>query len=872
MVSACLTDFPQFAFMAGRSTHHALYRVLQHCRAGRHLVAQQRLRLIDKFRGAHAAQCQGALQISLDYSKAFDSMDRKYIKPALLRCGVPLSDVHTIEQWHMNVHYYVHGATGAEAKIGTNQGIRQGCAIAPTLWAAYTLLVMDAVRQKFGEEWLAQHLTLFADDTHCGWLFYSETELHQVFREVAELLDLLTQMGLKINDSKSASLFIIGGTHANRLRKQLIPGSDNPMLTFNSGSSVWRLPLVRKHVYLGVCIGYHNFEDDTLAHRIKQASGNFARLRTILLSKRYLSMAWRVRLWRAVIFSSLERGIYCAGLTKRGVSKLRIFALRQIRAIASSPVCITRETHQQVLSKLNLDDPFYYIIKAAAKAHRLAVSCHTATCPEAAHAVLHDLRAVLLPPLDAGSSLGQITCQQCGRTFGSTGALSSHMRRAHSRPGPYSATAEDKQVSRALHSQDGLPICKHCKRHFSKWQQFLQHISRGLCPVLLERAMSGMSSLSTPLESRTPNIVLDPMAADVLLRVVTGGPRILLRLPSDRKRLSHHCAFCSQWVVTPRILKAHIRRSHDSLWLRHHDAASLYCRQHSGLLGAQDSCRLCGVQLKNLQQHALGCPVLVQAGIAFSSRRELWPHGQWGSVGTLQTILRWQRSPGPRTVRQLGPLAPAVIQAHGEDGWGYISDDLAQQLTTSCVLCGAALKGNPNTKRHYKSAHLAHWQSLSSTVARSCASGAACKPCCYCKRPFSSSKAVHLQTCSVLFQWRFLWHLLAQDPHGYGNTGAANGSPLRGRAAAPVSAAEPARGVELGFHCGDPPGGGCGDVIRGTTPKPSGLARTRRWAAEGRATGARTSTLRRNRLTAAVGGRTRANATTIGTSKRSSIP
>ena len=199
--------------------------------------------LIDKFRGASAAQCQGALQIFLDYSKAFDSMDRKYIKPALLRCGVPLSDVQTVEQWRMNVKYHVHGATGAEATIDTSQGIRQGAPLRPpTLWAAYTLLVMDAVRQKFGADWLDQHLTLFADDTHCGWLIYRETELHQAFREVAELLDLLTQMGLKINDSKPVSLLTIGRTHAAKLRKKLIPSSGDPVLHFQSGQSSWRLP------------------------------------------------------------------------------------------------------------------------------------------------------------------------------------------------------------------------------------------------------------------------------------------------------------------------------------------------------------------------------------------------------------------------------------------------------------------------------------------------------------------------------------------------------------------------------------------------------------------------------------------------------
>ena len=478
--------------------------------------------------------------------------------------------------------------------------------------------------------------------------------------------------------------------------------------------------------------------------------------------------------------------------------------MRQIRAIASSPVYITRETHQQVLQNLRLDDPFHYIVKAADKAYaRLTTACCSPSIPEfmisiqdSARDVLHELRSVLLPSLDVGVSMGHVTCQQCGRTRGSMGALTSHMRRYHDKPGSFCTTAEDKQVSRALHSQDGLPICKHCHRHFSRWQQFLQHISRGLCPVLLEKSMPDVGLLSAQPTAHLQALSLDPKTSDALLRTVSGGPRALLQ------QLSRHCAFCSQWVASPKVLKAHIRRSHTDFWSRHHDAASIYCKQHSSVLGNLGSCRLCDAQVKNLQLHAPGCLILYQAGLAFSARRELWPTSQWGPTGLLQTTLRWQRGPGPQSSCQLTTLAREVLQALNTDGWGSISDELAQRLTTSCVICGAVLKGNSNTKRHYKSAHLVLWQSLSSMVAQSCTLGRASKPCHYCKRQSSSSKAVHLQTCSVLFQLRFISHLLDQGLHGYGDARATNGSTLRGHAAPPLHATVAARGSEPGVNSG----------------------------------------------------------------------
>ena len=249
-VEAALRPYPQFAFMPGRSTHHALFRVLRHCREGRSLVSSQRLTLIDKFRGALPAKCRGAIQISLDYAKAFDSMDRGYIRPALLRCGVPEADIAVVEQWHASVHCHVSDSEGHTAVIPTEQGIRQGCPIAPTLWAAYTLLIMDAVRAKFGDKWLQEHLTLFVDDTRCGWLFRDECELSLALAEAAQLLSLLVSMGLRINASKSAALVNLGGTR---------------------------------------------------------------------------------ELWRSTVLTSLEYGITCAGLTKRGLHHFRACIMKQLR-------------------------------------------------------------------------------------------------------------------------------------------------------------------------------------------------------------------------------------------------------------------------------------------------------------------------------------------------------------------------------------------------------------------------------------------------------------------------------------------------------------------------------------------------------------
>ena len=221
-------------------------------------------------------------------------------------------------------------------------------------------------------------------------------------------------------------------------------------------------------------------------------------------------------------------------------------------------------------------------------------------------------------------------------------ALTSHMIRVHDHATSFSTTGEDEQ------EQGGLPLCIHV-----------------LSPV-------------DPAAHVKHCFTLDPVVADDILPVVTGGPRLLLRLPPLAHRLVQNCAFCSHWVASPRILKAHVRRSHPDLWQRAHAGTLLYCKQHSHLLGASHKCRLCGSQVQNLQMHATGCSVLFQVGAAAAIKRELWPSMDLGPVVP----------PGGAVVQTPSALAGALLEVLDPEEWGDIPEELATQLVETCALCG----------------------------------------------------------------------------------------------------------------------------------------------------------------------------------------
>ena len=141
-VTACLHEYPQFAFMAGRSTQHALSGAT--ALPGRTNFSSKSTSYTEPAPTVAREPFRfhwTTLKPSTLWTGAISSL-------LLLAAGFPLDEIHRIEQWHAQVTYHVQSNTGGSATIPTNQGIRQGCPIAPTLWAAYTLLLMDAVREK----------------------------------------------------------------------------------------------------------------------------------------------------------------------------------------------------------------------------------------------------------------------------------------------------------------------------------------------------------------------------------------------------------------------------------------------------------------------------------------------------------------------------------------------------------------------------------------------------------------------------------------------------------------------------------------------------------------------------------------------------
>ena len=167
--------------------------------------------------------------------------------------------------------------------------------------------------------------------------------------------------------------------------------------------------------------------------------------------------------------------------------------------------------------------------------------------------------------------------------------------------------------------------------------------------------------------------------ADSLLDVVRGGPRTLQE--GLRSRLIHHCALCSQWIVSPKLVKAHIRRSHSQLWDVANPSALLYCKQHSSALGSSTTCKLCGAQVAAQQQQGAVEPPSQAATPGQSSG-----HDASMTDATEGTPQKWAKT------KEKGGAGKGNrdYQSGRNQWWQSSKNDMQQKDMEEIVLTGAA--------------------------------------------------------------------------------------------------------------------------------------------------------------------------------------
>ncbi|CAE7862461.1 unnamed protein product, partial [Symbiodinium necroappetens] len=259
------------------------------------------------------------LQVSIDFTQAFDRVDRGLLNSALLMMKVPEELRSLIMQWVETTTFHVV-QDDEDEMFAASRGIRQGCWLSPTLWVCVSVFLLHTIEQELGERWCNDHLVGFADDTHLRWDIFTAPQLHQALDQAHRVLHILEQARLKLSRDKTVCLLRLEGGQAAHIKRKITEKTKDG-----------------RYLKLGACITYGDFEHKNVKHRVHAGKVAFQRVRKFLMAEKAASLQKRLRLWKAIVIPTVMYSITASGLLPKGFDLLRIMLTRPARAIARSP-------------------------------------------------------------------------------------------------------------------------------------------------------------------------------------------------------------------------------------------------------------------------------------------------------------------------------------------------------------------------------------------------------------------------------------------------------------------------------------------------------------------------------------------------------
>ena len=614
VLQQALHRFPQFAYIAGRNTEGAIARVTEHCCNIRDDLRQCKRNIYSK-RAKHViSPATGGAQLSIDMSTAFDRVPRLALRKALVWIGASREMVDVIEKLHDQCDYHIRHS-GFSGTVGMRRGVRQGCTLAPVLFAIFSCYLADQIGTRTNYRWMQEHLTLYADDTHASWAIRSADDLHFLENCVLAIHDVFQFHGMMVNPQKSSIIMAMHGKLCRQWQRSKVhKTAKGSFLYVGAAQLQLRIPIHDSMVYLGIVASYGQFEMQTMQHRLQVARGSRMRLVKILHSNRHLSIKQRVEIYIACVRSSSIYGIAAVGVTPACLNRLRSFEQKHIRAIARSPVHLTKESTHSLYARLHIQEPdeaLLRILRGQCSKQRRQGDEPEAWRLSSVRALEDYIRAKQ-HGLQATSVDKTFPCPTCGLYFVNRTAMRQHHAKIHKvslvPTGKDSCVARNRVVIHE-HTVDGMPICKKCGRRFDSFTALKSHAldqCEGTSAELLgsnDRTQQAVSSGLAWQHAAESAVDTTPVMLRQDVLALLGGQnwQQVLSLPLVFQQLKNYCGICGQWLVSsPTALRNHVKHIHSDAWLLCPDAA-FKCSTLAIVRG--QPCGACGARTSSKTVH-----------------------------------------------------------------------------------------------------------------------------------------------------------------------------------------------------------------------------------------------------------------------------
>ena len=96
-----------------------------------------------------------------------------------------------------NTHFHIDVNNTCRC-IPVSRGVRQGCSIAPYLWAATMALLLDDLQTSIPRQWILDNITFFADGIHVFCLFKNSRGLCLAVHYFEKIIAAIERLGLTL--------------------------------------------------------------------------------------------------------------------------------------------------------------------------------------------------------------------------------------------------------------------------------------------------------------------------------------------------------------------------------------------------------------------------------------------------------------------------------------------------------------------------------------------------------------------------------------------------------------------------------------------------------------------------------------------------
>ena len=352
-VQARMSMYPQYAYRQGASTSDPILRASLHCNQVRKDLANCATDLTSKILYKAQPELCGGIMASLDLRKAFDSLPYLEMHLALLETGMPCELASIIMDVRISTTLHIrHG--GECGYTDMTRGLRQGCPIAPMVYAAWTCRVCRLLNQALGKHWTSEHMSMYADDKHTFWRINSVSSFRRALMQLEVVILTLREARMEVNVGKSAAVIALKGTHAQRvIHTHTRTWNGVQCLVMHQRDQSTYIPLAEHLPYLGVVLSYKQYELQTAQARCSRADQLFGSLRRLLRTRSLLSVAQRLRIYKACVSPALHYGILAVGVNQAALKLLlstHAQHLRKLLRIHEHGV-----TNRQVLQRAHID-------------------------------------------------------------------------------------------------------------------------------------------------------------------------------------------------------------------------------------------------------------------------------------------------------------------------------------------------------------------------------------------------------------------------------------------------------------------------------------------------------------------------------------